>query len=35
VRTFEASASLKELQRKFGFEPDPMATAAKGLLGGN
>ena len=25
---------LKELQRKFGFEPDQVASAAKKLLGG-
>ena len=26
-------APLKELQRKFGFEPDHVATAAKDVLG--
>jgi Transketolase, thiamine diphosphate binding domain len=30
-----ALAPLKELQRKFGFEPDQVATAAKELLGRN
>ena len=34
MKTFGASAPLKELQRKFGFEPDQVATAAKKLLGG-
>jgi transketolase len=33
MRTFGASAPLKELQRKFGFEPDRVAAAAKELLG--
>ena len=33
MKTFGASAPLKELQRKFGFEPDQVATAAKKLLG--
>jgi transketolase len=28
-----ASAPLKELQRKFGFEPDRVVAAAKELLG--
>jgi transketolase len=32
MKTFGASAPLKELQRKFGFEPDQVATAAKELL---
>jgi len=32
MQTFGASAPLKELQRKFGFEPDHVAAAAKGLL---
>src|SRR5262249_40612097 len=32
MKTFGASAPLKELQRKFGFEPDQVATAAKKLL---
>jgi transketolase len=33
MHTFGASAPLKELQRKFGFEPDRVVTAAKELLG--
>jgi transketolase len=33
MKTFGASAPLKELQRKFGFEPYQVATAAKELLG--
>jgi len=33
MKTFGASAPLKELQRKFGFEPDRVATVAKELLG--
>jgi transketolase len=33
MKTFGTSAPLKELQRKFGFEPDKVATAAKELLG--
>ena len=33
MKTFGASAPLKELQRKFGFEPDHVVTAAKELLG--
>ena len=32
MKTFGASAPLKELQRKFGFEPDRVVTAAKALL---
>jgi transketolase len=35
MKTFGASAPLKELQRKFGFEPDRVASAAKELLGRN
>ena len=35
MKTFGASAPLKELQRKFGFEPNQVATAAKELLGRN
>jgi transketolase len=35
MKTFGASAPLKELQRKFGFEPEQVATAAKELLGRN
>jgi len=33
-KTFGASAPLKELQRKFGFEPEGLVTAAKGVLRG-
>jgi transketolase len=33
MKTFGASAPLKELQRKFGFEPEQVASAAKELLG--
>jgi transketolase len=33
MKTFGASAPLKELQRKFGFEPDRVAAAVKELLG--
>ena len=32
MHTFGASAPLKELQRKFGFEPDQVAAAAKEQL---
>jgi transketolase len=32
MTTFGASAPLKELQRKFGFEPDRLAAAARELL---
>jgi transketolase len=28
MKTFGAAAPLKELQRKFGFEPDRVAAAA-------
>jgi transketolase len=35
MKTFGASAPLKELQRKFGFEPDQVITVAKGLLATN
>jgi transketolase len=35
MKTFGASAPLKELQKKFGFEPDQVAAAAKELLGRN
>jgi transketolase len=34
MKTFGASAPLKELQKKFGFEPDRVAAIAKSLLGG-
>jgi transketolase len=33
MKTFGASAPLKELQRKFGFEPEKVVAAAKELLG--
>jgi transketolase len=33
MKTFGASAPLKELQRKFGFEPERVAAAAKEQLG--
>mgnify|MGYP003693758467 FL=1 len=33
MKTFGASAPLKELQRKFGFEPDQIVAAAKKQLG--
>lgn len=33
METFGASAPLKELQRKFGFEPDHVVLVAKELLG--
>jgi transketolase len=33
MKTFGASAPLKELQRHFGFEPDQVAAAAKRQLG--
>jgi len=33
MRTFGASAPLKELQRKFGFEPDRVVATVKELLG--
>jgi len=32
MKTFGASAPLKELQKKFGFEPDQVVTAAKAVL---
>src|SRR6266487_660248 len=32
MKTFGASAPLKELQRKFGFEPNQVVTVAKDLL---
>jgi transketolase len=32
MKTFGASAPLKELQRKFGFEPDAIVSAAKDQL---
>jgi transketolase len=33
MKTFGASAPLKELQRKFGFEPERVVGIAKELLG--
>jgi len=33
MKTFGASAPLKELQRKFGFEPGRVVAVAKELLG--
>ena len=33
MHTFGASAPLKELQKKFGFEPDEVVSVAKELLG--
>jgi transketolase len=33
MRTFGASAPLKELQKKFGFEPNQVVATAKELLG--
>src|SRR5690349_3387817 len=33
MKTFGASAPLKELQHKFGFEPDRVVAVAKALLG--
>jgi transketolase len=33
MKTFGASAPLKELQRKFGFEPETLVAAAKEQLG--
>jgi transketolase len=33
MNTFGASAPLKELQRKFGFEPEGVVAAAMELLG--
>lgn len=35
MKTFGASAPLKELQRKFGFEPEGVVAVAKELLGRN
>jgi transketolase len=35
MKTFGASAPLKELQKKFGFEPDQVVAAAKKQLGRN
>jgi transketolase len=33
MKTFGASAPLKELQKKFGFEPEQVVAVAKELLG--
>ena len=33
MQTFGASAPLKELQRKFGFEPERIVAIAQELLG--
>jgi transketolase len=33
MKTFWASAPLKELQKRFGFEPDQVVEAAKAVLG--
>jgi transketolase len=33
MRTFGASAPLKALQQKFGFEPDRVVASARELLG--
>jgi transketolase len=33
MHTFGASAPLKELQRKFGFEPERVAETVRELLG--
>ncbi|SMF03536.1 transketolase [Tistlia consotensis] len=33
MKTFGASAPLKDLQRRFGFEPERIVAAATGLLG--
>jgi transketolase len=35
MKTFGASAPLKELQKKFGFELDQVVAAAEELLGKN
>jgi len=33
MNTFGASAPFKELQKKFGFEPDQVVAVAKELAG--
>jgi len=33
MKTFGASAPLKELQKKFGFDPEKLVAAARKLLG--
>jgi transketolase len=35
MKTFGASAPLKELQRKFGFEPELLVAAARKLMSRN
>ena len=35
MHTFGASAPLKELQKKFGFEPDRVVAVAREVLGRN
>jgi transketolase len=35
METFGASAPLKELQKKFGFDPDHVVAVAKGVLNGS
>ena len=35
MKTFGASAPLKELQKRFGFEPDEIVCAARELLQGD
>ncbi len=35
MKTFGASAPLKELQRKFGFQPERIVGVAMELLGRN
>jgi transketolase len=35
MKTFGASAPLKELQKKFGFEPEQVVAAAKEQLAKN
>ena len=35
MKTFGASAPLKELQKKFGFAPEKLVAAAKKLLSRN
>jgi transketolase len=33
MKTFGASAPLKELQKRFGYEPDQLVASAKQMLG--
>jgi len=35
MKTFGASAPLKELQKKFGFEPEQLVATARKLLSKN